>query len=53
MKYVGIRVPALRRRVREGFTFLDRDPDDVLDVWDDLWMGRKWGDVLFAAASCC
>ena len=49
MKYVGIRIPALRRRVREGFTFLDREPEDVLDVWDDLWMGSEWGDVLFAA----
>lgn len=49
MKYVGIRVPALRRRVREGFSFLEREPRDVLDIWDDLWMGSEWGDVLFAA----
>lgn len=49
MQYVGIRVPALRRRVREGFSFLDREPAEVLDVWNDLWMGSEWGDVLFAA----
>ena len=49
MKYVGIRVPALRRRVREGFSFYGRDPEAVLDVWDDLWMGSEWGDVLHAA----
>ena len=49
MKYVGIRVPALRRRVREGFSFLDREPEAVLDIWDDLWMHSQWGDVLFAA----
>ena len=49
MKYVGIRVPALRRRVREGFSFLAREPEDVLDIWDDLWMGSEWADVLFAA----
>lgn len=49
LNYVGIRVPALRRRVREGFSFYDLDPAAVLAVWDDLWMGSAWGDVLFAA----
>lgn len=49
LNYVGIRVPALRRRVREGFSFYDLDPASVLAVWDDLWMGSEWGDVLFAA----
>ena len=49
LKYVGIRVPALRRRVRQGFSFYDLDPATVLDIWDDLWMGSEWGDVLFAA----
>ena len=49
MKFVGIRVPALRRRVREGFSFLKREPEEVLDVWDDLWMHSEWGDVLHAA----
>lgn len=49
LKYVGIRVPVLRRRVRQGFSFYDQDPATVLAIWDDLWMGSEWGDVLFAA----
>ena len=49
LKYVGIRVPALRRRVRQGFSFCDLDQATVLAIWDDLWMGSEWGDVLFAA----
>ena len=49
MRYVGIRVPALRSRVRQGFSFYGLEPVEVLDVWDDLWMGSQWGDVLFAA----
>ena len=49
MKYVGIRVPALRRRVKQGFSFYDLDRATVLAIWDDLWMGSEWGDVLFAA----
>ena len=49
LKYVGIRVPALRRRVRQGFSFYDFDQTTMLAIWDDLWMGSEWGDVLFAA----
>ena len=49
LKYVGIRVTALRQRVKQGFSFYDLDPATVLAVWDDLWMGSEWGDVLFAA----
>ncbi len=49
LKYLGIRVPALRRRVRQGFSFYDLEPTTVLAVWDDLWMGSEWADVLFAA----
>ena len=49
LKYVGIRVPTLRRRVQQGFSFYDLDLATVLAVWDDLWMGSDWGDVLFAA----
>ncbi len=49
MRYVGIRVPALRSRVRQGFSFYALDPPQILDIWDDLWMGSEWGDVLHAA----
>lgn len=49
MLYVGIRVPTLRNRVRQGFSFFALDAVEVLDVWDDLWMHSEWGDVLFAA----
>ena len=49
LRYVGIRVPALRKRVKAGFSFYDQDPATVLAIWDDLWMGSEWGDVLFAA----
>lgn len=50
LSYVGIRVPALRQRVREGFSFYHQDPKTVLAIWDELWMNSEWGDVLFAAA---
>ena len=49
MKHLGIRFPALRRRVREGFSFYDLPADRVLAIRDRLWRTSPYGDVLFAA----
>ena len=49
MEHLGIRFPALRRRVKEGFSFYDRPADEVLAIWDRLWRSSPFGDVLFAA----
>lgn len=37
MEYLGIRFPALRRRVNEGFSFYDLSGDEILAIWDRLW----------------
>jgi 3-methyladenine DNA glycosylase AlkD len=47
--HLGIRFPALRKRVREGFSFYELPEDEVLAVWDGLWSDSPYGDVLFAA----
>lgn len=49
LQYLGVRFPALRARVKEGFSFTSGPGEDVLTVWDDLWRHSPWGDVLFAA----
>ena len=49
LEHLGIRFPALRKRVRQGFSFYDLPEDQVLDVWDALWKSSPYGDVLFAA----
>ena len=49
MTHLGIRFPALRKRVKEGFSFYDLPPDKVLAIWDRLWFTSPYGDVLFAA----
>jgi len=49
MQHLGIRFPALRKRVKEGFSFYDRPADQVLAIWDRLWRISPYGDVLFAA----
>ncbi len=49
LPHLGITVPALRARVRQGFSF-SRLPDaQVLAIWDTLWRNSAYGDVLFAA----
>ncbi len=49
MKHLGVRFPALRKRVKEGFSFYDLSEDEVLAIWDRLWHTSPCGDVLFAA----
>ncbi|HUG05431.1 MAG TPA: DNA alkylation repair protein [Candidatus Limnocylindria bacterium] len=49
IEHLGIRFPALRKRVKQGFSFYDLPADRVLAIWDRLWRTSPYGDVLFAA----
>jgi 3-methyladenine DNA glycosylase AlkD len=49
LQYLGIGFPALRARVKQGFSFSLRSEDEVLEIWDALWRTSPYGDVLFAA----
>jgi 3-methyladenine DNA glycosylase AlkD len=49
LQHLGIGFPALRARVKQGFSFSKRPADEVLAVWDVLWQRSPVGDVLFAA----
>jgi 3-methyladenine DNA glycosylase AlkD len=49
MEHLGIRFPALRKRVKEGFSFYRLSEGEVLAIWDRLWRTSPYGDVLFAA----
>ena len=49
LKHLGIKFPALRRRVRQGFSFYNLPEEQVLEIWDALWHTSPYGDVLFAA----
>ena len=49
LKHLGIKFPALRRRVRQGFSFYDLSEEQVFEIWDALWRTSPYGDVLFAA----
>jgi 3-methyladenine DNA glycosylase AlkD len=49
LEHLGIRFPALRKRVKQGFSFSDLPEDEILAIWDRLWRTSPYGDVLFAA----
>jgi 3-methyladenine DNA glycosylase AlkD len=49
LQHLGIAVPALRARVREGFSFTTLPESELLEVWDELWRTSPYADVLFAA----
>ena len=49
LEHLGISFPALRARVKQGFSFYDLDELEMLAVWDHLWRTSPYGDVLFAA----
>lgn len=49
LQYLGIGFPALRARVKQGFSFSGQPEAEVLAIWDALWRSSPYGDVLFAA----
>ncbi|MFN8434657.1 MAG: DNA alkylation repair protein [Anaerolineales bacterium] len=49
LKHLGIKFPALRRRVKQGFSFYELPEEQILEVWNSLWQTSPYGDVLFAA----
>lgn len=49
LEHLGIRFPALRVRVKQGFSFSALADDEILAIWDQLWRSSPYGDVLFAA----
>ncbi len=49
LQHLGIRFPALRARVKQGFSFSGLPEAELLRVWDTLWRTSACADVLFAA----
>jgi 3-methyladenine DNA glycosylase AlkD len=49
LEHLGIRFPALRTRVRKGFSFYGLSSEKILAIWDGMWHTSPYGDVLFAA----
>jgi 3-methyladenine DNA glycosylase AlkD len=53
LEHLGIGLPALRARVKQGFSFSGAAPAEVLATWDALWRQSPVAEVLFAAIEHC
>jgi hypothetical protein len=49
LPHLGIGFPALRERVKQGFSFSSLPFDPQLKLWSGVWNIATHGDVLFAA----
>lgn len=49
LAYSGVKVPNRRALSKQGFSFSDRPKDELIAIWDDLFMHSPNGDVLFCA----
>lgn len=49
LEHLGIGFPALRARVKQGFSFTSLRHEETLEIWDGLFRTSPYGDVLFAA----
>lgn len=49
LRHLGVSMPVLRARVRQGFTFTSGNAAGALQTWDSLWRHSEVAEVLFAA----
>jgi 3-methyladenine DNA glycosylase AlkD len=46
LEFLAIKVPVMRQVAREGFSFYDRSPEDVLAVWSAIWFSSTCFEVM-------
>lgn len=49
MQFLGVRTPALRAVLKKGFSFSSEPDEQVLQIWNDLWMMTPYAEVMAAA----
>lgn len=49
LSFLAVRVPAIERVVRKGFSFYARPPDEILAIWNAIWFSSPYFEVLAAA----
>lgn len=50
LEFLAVRVPAIERVVRSGFSFYRRPDGDVLSIWNGIWFSSPYFEVMTAAA---
>jgi 3-methyladenine DNA glycosylase AlkD len=46
LKFMAIRVPMMRRRVKQGFSFYPNAPGEILKTWDHIWRSSAYYEVM-------
>lgn len=49
LEFLAIRVPVLRKAVRDGFSFYNLPADEILAVWNDIWFSSPSFEAMSAA----
>ncbi|HZS78213.1 MAG TPA: DNA alkylation repair protein [Ktedonobacteraceae bacterium] len=49
LEFLAIRVPVMQKAVREGFSFYDRSPEEILAIWNAIWFSSAYYEVMSAA----
>lgn len=49
LTYIGLRVPDLRQTYRTGFSFSKKPPEDVVKIWNYVWLNSKCYEVMSLA----
>src|SRR5450759_4150075 len=46
LEFLAIKVPVMRQIAREGFSFYDRSPEEVLAAWTAIWFSSRCFEVM-------
>lgn len=49
LAFLAVRVPAIEKVVRRGFSFYDRSAEEVLAIWNAVWFSSPYFEVMAAA----
>ena len=49
LEYLGIRAPVVRQAANRGFSFYSLSDAQILEIWDELWRGSRYAEVMALA----
>jgi 3-methyladenine DNA glycosylase AlkD len=50
LEFLAVRVPAIEKVVKRGFSFYQRAASDILTIWDGIWFSSPYFEVMTTAA---
>jgi hypothetical protein len=50
LSFLAVRVPAIQKVVRGGFSFYQRSASDILAIWSGIWFSSPYFEVMTASA---